>query len=126
MSDNVPPYKFFADESFIVPPEAGAGDEIAVWWKVKVNRELCAGVGHRVLFDPTTKAILTTYAPYRVATRLDLKDGYLIRKFILPKTGVVPGWVGYRSTLCYYCNPYQRYIAPMCVSTPDLFFKYEK
>jgi hypothetical protein len=124
--DRVHPYEFLAEGSAILPPEAEGGDQVTVYWKVKYNRT-CTGSVRRVLFDPTTK-VETQYSLENAAIPSNsLREGYLRKTFLLPRD-LAPGWWGYRSDLCYICNPLQDFVtaARVCYSTPDLFFKVRK
>ena len=120
-ADNQPPYEYDAANSYIVPLVANDGDQILVRWKIKVNR-ICPGSGRRMLFDKKTGVILASYDPTPAAISDSIKDGYLNRTFLLPRGGLPQGEIGYRSTVCYECNPFQKFIKPLCVTTPDLTF----
>ncbi|HEX2558401.1 MAG TPA: hypothetical protein VHK86_08790, partial [Nitrososphaera sp.] len=120
-ADNQPPYEYDAENSFIIPSVADDGDQIRVMWKItKVNR-ICPGSNRRVLFDPKTGAHIATYDPTPAAFSDSLRDGYLNRAFQLPRQ-LPSGPIGYRATVCYECNPFQKFLKPLCVTTPDLFF----
>lgn len=122
-ADNQPPYVYDEANSYIVPSVAAEGQRITVKWRLlRVNR-VCPGSTRRVLFDPRTGVILATYDPTLAVVSASIKDGYLNRTFLLPAGDVLPvGEIGYRSTVCYECNPFQEFIKPLCVTTPDLRF----
>lgn len=121
--DTQPPYTYIVNESVVLPPTAKGGEQVTVMWKVIFHRS-CPGSSQRILFDPTTKVILASYDPSPAATTSSLKNGYLNRTFLLPKS-MQPGWVGYRATISYQCNFLQRFW-PLVTTTPDLFFKVEE
>jgi len=125
LSDNVQPYEYDAEHSYIVPSTAHDGEQITVMWKLKKINRICPGSNHRVLFDPKTHVILASYDPTQAAVAESIKDGYLNRTFLLPREVLPRGQnIGYRATVCYICNPLQR-IFPLCVTTPELFFRLE-
>jgi hypothetical protein len=119
--DNVRPYVFFPEESYIIPTAATGNDQMIVAWKVKVNRQ-CDGLVRRELFDPRTKVVLSVYdaQPAHVGD-ISEDHGYFNRTFLLPRS-IQTGKIGYRARLEYYCNPLQRWW-PIRYSTPDLFFE---
>lgn len=122
-ADTTPPYEFDAANSYIVPSTAHDGDQITVKWKLsKINR-VCLGSNRRVLFDPKTRVILAAYDPTPAAISESIVDGYLNRTFLLPRGALPEGQIGYRANVCYECNPLQRYFKPLCISTPELFFR---
>ena len=121
MADNEPPYEYDAERSFIVPSKAHDGEQVTVMWKLKTVNRICPGSNRRVLFDPTTRVILASYDPTPAAVSESIKDGYLNRTFLLPRA-LPAGLIGYRANVCYECNPFQRFIKPLCVATPELFF----
>jgi hypothetical protein len=125
VADTTPPYEYDIERSFIVPSRAHDGDQITVRWALaKVNR-ICPGSNRRVLFDPKTHVILASYDPTPAAVSESIQNGYLNRTFLLPR-GVLPsGKVGYRANVCYECNLFQKFIKPLCVATPNLFFQVE-
>lgn len=121
-ADNQPPYEYDTANSYIVPAVADDGDQITVRWKLfRVNR-LCPGSNRRVLFDKKTKVILAAYDPIPAAIQESLKDGYLNRTFLLPRGALPSGEIGYRATVCYECNLFQRFFRPLCVATPEITF----
>lgn len=122
MADNQPPYTYDLEKSYIVPARAKDGDQIAVRWRLKNINRICPGSNRRMLFDPQTKVILAAYDPTPAAVADSIKDGYLNRTFMLPKS-MQSGRIGYRANVCYECNLYQKYVKPLCVMTPDLFFE---
>lgn len=122
-ADNTPPYEYDAERSHIVPSKANDGDQITVMWKIKKVNRVCPGANKRVLFDPQTKVILAAYDPTPAAVSDSLRDGYLNRTFLLPRSVLPPGVIGYRATICYECNPFQKIVRPLCVTTPELFFE---
>lgn len=121
-ADNQPPYEYDAEKSYIVPSKAHDGDQITVMWKLaKINR-ICPGSNRRILFDPRTRVILASYDPTPAAVSESIHEGYLNRTFLLPRGALPEGPIGYRANVCYECNPFQRFIKPLCVATPELFF----
>lgn len=122
-ADNTPPYEYDAEKSYIVPSKASDGDQITVMWKIKKTQRLCPGANNRVLFDPQTKVILASYDTTPASLTDSLKHGYLNRTFQLPRSVLPPGRVGYRATICYECNLFQKLAKPLCVTTPELFFE---
>lgn len=126
LADTEAPYIYHADKSFILPEFAEGGDQMTVYWRVTINRR-CEGFTQRVLFDPRTGVILATYdaAPMVPKTNIVSEiagDGpYSVRTFLLPQV-IQKGKIGYRSAVCYSCNPLRRLI-PVCTFTPDLFFE---
>lgn len=120
--DNVRPYLFYVEESYILPTTASGNDQMIVSWKVKVNRQ-CEGLVRRELFDPRPGgALLAIYdAQPAHKTTMPLGEGQFNRTFLLPKQ-MQPGKVGYRARLEYWCNPLQR-IWPIQYNTPELFFE---
>lgn len=121
-ADNQPPYEYDAANSYVVPSPANDGEQITVKWKLsKVNR-VCPGSNRRMLFDPKTKVLLATYDPTPAAFSASLVDGYLNRTFLLPRGALPSGEIGYRATVHYECNLFQKYVRPLVVTTPDLIF----
>ena len=120
-ADNLPPYEYDAENSFIIPSIADDGDQIRVMLKIKKVNRICPGSNRRVLFDPVTKVHIATYDPTPAAISNSIIDGYLNRTFLLPKS-LPSGPIGYRATVCYECNLLQKFFKPLCVITPDLFF----
>ena len=121
-ADNTPPYVYDAAGSYIVPTTAEDGGQITVKWKLKQVNRMCPGASRRVLFDKVTGVILASYDPTPAAISDSIKDGYLNRTFLLPRELLQPGEVGYRATVCYECNLFQKLARPLCVTTPDLSF----
>lgn len=121
-ADNLPPYEYDGANSYVIPSPARDGDQITVKWKLlKVNR-VCPGSNRRILFDPRTKVILATYDPSPAAVSSSMVDGYLNRTFLLPRGALPSGEIGYRATVYYECNLFQKYIRPLVVTTPDIIF----
>jgi hypothetical protein len=119
--DTTPPYEYDESASFVVPSPANDGDQVTVKWRLtKVNR-ICPGISQRVLFDPKTKIILANYDPMPATTTESMRDGYLNRTFALPR-GLPSGPIAYRADVCYACNPFQQFVRPLCVPTPNLIF----
>jgi hypothetical protein len=88
---------------------------------VRYNRT-CAGLIRRQLFDPHTGVILADYdAVPAQAEPPGFTYGYLNKTFLLPRN-IQTGWMGYRASLEYWCNPLQR-IWPLRYVTPALNFK---
>ena len=121
-ADNQPPYEYDAANSYIVPSIANDGDQLTVRWKIKVNR-ICPGSNSRVLFDRQTGVVLASYDPTPAAVSASIKDGYLNRTFLLPRGALPSGEIGYRATVCYQCNLLQKFVKPLCVTTPELTFR---
>lgn len=121
-ADNTAPYEYDAENSYIVPSKVSDGDHITVMWRIKKVNRFCPGATNRVLFDPQTKVILTSYDTTPAALSESLKDGYLNRTFQLPRSLLPPGRIGYRAKVCYECNLFQKLAKPLCVTTPELFF----
>lgn len=117
--DIAPPYEWSAAESNISPQPARDGEMIAVSWKMKVNR-LCPGSSQRILIDAATGQTVATYDATPAALSVRTGDEKLIRTFQLPRG--LPPLVGYRSTVCFRCNPLQA-VFPLCVTTPTLTFR---
>jgi hypothetical protein len=122
-ADNTHPYEYDVENSFIVPSKAADGDQITVMWKIKKINRTCLGANTRVLFDPKTKVILASYDPTPAALSESIQHGYLNRTFQLPRSVLPPGRIGYRATVCYECNLFQKLAKPLCVKTPELFFE---
>lgn len=126
LADTEPPYEYHVNKSFILPEYAGGGEQMTVYWRVTVNRK-CDGFTQRVLFDPRTGVIIATYdaAPMvpktNIVREVDGDGPYSVRTFLLPQV-IQKGKIGYRSAVCYSCNPLRRLI-PVCTFTPDLFFE---
>lgn len=120
-ADTMPPYEYDVENSYIIPSKAHDGDQITVMWKLKKVNRLCPGSNSRILFDPKTRVQLATYDPTPAAISDSIKDGYLNRTFLLPRA-LPDGEIGYRADVCYICNPLQR-IFPLCISTPELYFR---
>lgn len=126
LADTEAPYTYHGDKSFILPEFAEGGDQMTVYWRVTINRR-CDGFTQRVLFDPRTGVILSTYdaAPMvpkaNIVREVDGDGPYLVRTFLLPQV-IQKGKIGYRSAVCYSCNPLRRWV-PVCIFTPDLFFE---
>ncbi len=123
-ADNQAPYGYDAANSYIIPAVADDdGDQITVMWKLlRVNRA-CPGASQRMLFDKKTGVILATYDAAPAALTSSVKDGYLNRTFLLPRGALPSGEIGYRATVCYECNHFQKFVRPLCVTTPDLTFR---
>lgn len=122
-ADNQPPYEYDVAQSYVVPSVANDGDQITVKWKLlKINR-ICPGSNRRVLFDKTTGVVLASYDPTPAAVSSSIADGYLNRTFLLPRGALPSGEIGYRATVCYECNLLQKFVRPLCVTTPDLTFR---
>lgn len=122
VADNEPPYEYDVGKSYIVPSVAHDGDQITVIWKLnKINR-VCPGSNRRILFDPKTHVILASYDPTPAAVSESITDGHLNRTFLLPRGALPSGPIGYRANVCYECNLFQRFIKPLCIATPELFF----
>lgn len=124
--DTQEPVRFDVSGSGLLPIEVESGEQMIVMWKLTQPPRLgCTGDIRRILFDPRTRVQLAAYDRESVRTGESYSsDGYMRKTFLLPK--VLPtGWVGYRSDLCYACNPLQKLIsaARICYSTPELFFK---
>lgn len=122
MADNQPPYEYDAEKSYIIPERAKDGSQITVRWRIKHINRICPGSNRRMLFDPVTKVILASYDPTPAALSDSIKDSYLNRTFLLPQS-LPEGDIGYRATVCYECNLFQKYARPLCVTTPELYFK---
>lgn len=122
-ADNQPPYEYDLEKSYIIPSLANDGDQITVLWKIKKINRICTGMTHRMLFDPKTDVILASYDPVPAALRSSTKDGYLRRTFMLPRGALPSGEIGYRATVCYECNAFQKLVRPLCITTPDLTFR---
>lgn len=122
-ADNQPPYEYDVVNSYVVPSLADDGDQITVKWKLSRINRICPGSNRRVLFDRTTGVILAVYDPTPAAISSSIKDGYLNRTFLLPRGALPSGEIGYRATVCYECNLFQKFIKPLCVTTPDLMFR---
>jgi hypothetical protein len=122
-ADNTPPYEYDTEKSYIIPARAADGDQITVVWKIKKINRICPGANKRELFDPQTKVILATYDASPAAVSGTIVQGYLNRTFKLPRSILPPGRIGYRATICYECNLFQKLARPLCVTTPDLFFE---
>lgn len=121
-ADNQPPYEYDLTASYIVPSVADEGSQITVKWKLaKINR-VCPGSNQRTLFDPKTRVILASYDPTPAAIADSIKVGYLNRTFLLPSS-LPSGEIGYRAKVCYECNLFQKFIRPLCVTTPELTFR---
>lgn len=119
--DNQHPYEFIAEQSLIIPNEAQGNDQMLVKWKVRFHRT-CPGLIRRRLFDPRTEVILAEYDPQQTSPDAPThSEGYLNKTFLLPKQ-IQTGWVGYKASLEYWCNPVQR-LWPLRYDTPVLFFK---
>jgi hypothetical protein len=123
VADNTPPYVYDSENSFIKPAQADDGAQITVMWKIKTINRICPGASVRTLFDPKTKVILASYDPAPAAISSSISSGYLNRTFQLPRSVLPPGQIGYRATVCYECNLYQKLAKPLCITTPDLFFE---
>lgn len=123
MADNTPPYVYDAERSYIKPSVVDDGDQVTVMWSIKKVNRICPGASVRTLFDPKTKVILASYDPSPAAISSSLVNGYLNRTFQLPRSLLPPGPIGYRATVCYECNLFQKLAKPLCVTTPDLFFE---
>ena len=122
-ADNQPPYEYDVVNSYVVPSLADDGDQITVKWKLSRINRICPGSNCCVLFDKTTGVILAAYDPTPAAISSSIKDGYLNRTFLLPRGALPSGEIGYRATVCYECNLFQKFIKPLCVTTPDLMFR---
>lgn len=120
-ADNQPPYEYDVENSYIIPYYAKDGSQITVRWRLKNVNRICPGSNRRVLFDPITKVVIATYDPTPAALSDSVKDGYLNRTFLLPQS-LPEGRTGYRATVCYECNPFQKYVRALCITTPDIFF----
>jgi hypothetical protein len=121
-ADIQPPYVYDAAGSYIVPAIADDGDQITVKWKLKQVNRICPGSNRRYLFEKKTGIILASYDPMPAAADAAIKDGYLNRTFLLPRGLLPSGEIGYRATVCYECNPLQKFVKPLCLTTPDISF----
>lgn len=123
IADVEPPYVYYGEESYIIPSSAEKGEQMVVHWKVKQNR-YCPGYTVRQLFDPKTTAIIATYDTAQMAPVNSVSpEGYLIRTFTLPRA-ISSGRTGYRTVVCFSCNPLRR-LVPVCEMSPYLYFNIE-
>lgn len=126
ITDTEPPYTYHGEKSYILPHDAVGGDQMTVYWRVTINRK-CKGFTQRILFDPRTGVNIATYdaAPMvsdtNIVASLHGEGPWLVRSFLLPQV-IQKGVIGYRSAVCYSCNPLQEW-RPVCMFTPDLMFE---
>lgn len=120
--DNLKPYTYYTEGSYILPTSAMGNDQMIVSWHVRVNRH-CPGVVRRELFDPRVGgAILAMYDAQASIDTIDgLGDQQINRTFLLPRA-MPPGRTAYRSKLEFWCNPLQR-LWPIRYETPALEFE---
>lgn len=123
--DNTPPYVYDVANSYIKPPSSDLGRQVTVYWKIERVNRVCPGILHRQLIDLETGVIVADYDPIPTAPEGGIRDGYFPKTFLLPQEMNVsrPRMIGYRTTGCYWCNPYQFWIRPLCVTTAILPFE---
>lgn len=113
--DNEPPYSYL--EGTVFPDPAPEASQITVHWKLKMNR-MCPGAVQRQLID--SRGLTHTYDAAPAATSASVRDGYLLRTFLLPQN-MPRGLTKYRANVCYVCNPLQLFF-PLCKTTPEISF----
>lgn len=118
-ADNVPPYNYIVERSYVKPNPAPSGRQVTVHWEFKINR-LCPGAVGRTIVDAKSGARVS-YDPTPALSTVRPGDTSLERTFFLPEE-MPPGPKLYRANAEYACNPLQR-IWPLKVQTPDLPFE---
>lgn len=119
VTDRSPPYVYLSGE--VVPPEAGAGDELSVYWTVKINH-FCPGWVERYVTDHRGYMWRNIGSP--VKSLLADKPGntaLIANTFQLPR-GIGAGDAIYQAHVCYRCNTVQDHLWPLCLWTPQLKF----
>ena len=118
--DNMPPYEYDAEKSYIVPKETPAGRQMTVSWKLKKINRVCIGSITRHVVDQDTM-VRFSYDPTAAAATIDISDDVLNRTFFLPPN-VATGKKWYYADAEFACNPLQRFY-PLRVRTPRLSFE---
>lgn len=119
IADNLPPYEYDAEMSYLRPNPASPHQQMIVRWHFKKINRVCPGVVTRHIVDATSGARIS-YDPTPAATTIELADHYLDRTFTLPYA-ITPGPKLYYSDGEYTCNMIQRFY-PLRVATPRLRF----
>jgi len=127
MSDNDIPYVYIPEGSYIRPPDPDDGGEITAVWAVEKIKRICPASSRRQIIDPQSGAILASYDLIPALTTTKIGDTEIVKTFALPKRALpYEEPVGYRSQICFECNPYQKYVRARCVMTPTLTFQVRK
>lgn len=115
--DRQPAYEYLHGE--IIPDPAPQGGQVSLPWTISVNR-LCPGNVLRVLYDADTGAMVSAYDRTPSSISVKIGDTKLVKTFQLIRG--LPPRIRYTANVCFECNPLQK-VWPICVQTPDLFFR---
>lgn len=118
--DNMPPYEYDVENSYIIPSETPVGRQLTVHWKLKKVNRTCSGSITRHVVDQDT-SVRFSYDPTAAARTIDIHDDVLNRTFFLPPD-VTTGKKWYYADADFACNPLQRFY-PLRVRTPRLPFE---
>jgi hypothetical protein len=124
ITDDEAPYKYIVEQSSIRPPDPDDGGQITAVWAVEPVKRLCPASSRRQVFDPKSGAVLASYDAVPVLQTTQIGDTQIVKTFMLPKRALpYDERLGYRSMICFECNPYQQYVKANCKLTPSLYFR---
>jgi hypothetical protein len=118
--DQMPPYVYDGENSYVVPTKTEAGRQMTVHWRLKKINRVCIGSITRYVVDQKT-TVRYSYDPTPAARTAEIDDMTLSRTFFLPPD-VTPGRKWYYADAEFACNPLQR-LYPLRVRTPRLSFE---
>lgn len=125
LGDREPPY--VPERGEIIPARARSNTQISVVYYGKRNR-LCDGIVTRTMIERCDGKVHSWVpSPSIASTQVGSPDGALRRELMLP-SNLRPAenedemLVCYRVSTCYFCNPLQRLVWPICVAAPELRF----